>query len=155
MDKLLCMHVFFWQQQFQLRACSGGGLAVKCGTLEIAWYCHILHGPRLCLLAERWDFDSNTGSSGDERRGGGWWDDPLFIEKSIWETRHDKSCTGGGDTTGRVSEDMTYHYQLPPVSLLNQRQSQCCSILDVISCSQFWELSKIRNETVVFFFFIR
>lgn len=50
----------------KLTAVFLGGGAVKCGTLEIAWCCHILCGPRLCPLAVGWDFDSNTGGSSEE-----------------------------------------------------------------------------------------
>lgn len=50
----------------KLTAVFLGGGAVKCGTLEIAWCCHILCGPRLCPLAVGWDFDSNTGGCSEE-----------------------------------------------------------------------------------------
>lgn len=77
------------------------GGAVKCGTLEIAWCCHILGRPRLCPLAARWDFDSNTGGCWDESRGGG-------REREREERRGRTRCygevtrrspPGGGDTS--------------------------------------------------------
>lgn len=89
------MHAWFQQQQWCVCEALGLWGAVKCGTLEIAWCCHILGRPRLCPLAERWDFDSHTGGRWDERRGGGRSNGPFYPEIHL----RDETwwCYPGGD----------------------------------------------------------
>lgn len=58
---VVVVHVWSLPWYFWMEVVVG----VTCGTLEIAWCCHILDGPRLSPLAVGWDFDSNTAASSE------------------------------------------------------------------------------------------